>query len=189
MPNASQVGRISASMVRHQSEYFALQGRHGLHRVGAADGIRVGFREAKMLYLALLDQILHRSGHILDGHIRVHAVLVKQIDGLDPQALERCLGHPPDLVWAAVQANAGMWPRDRVVFEPELGGNHHLPAIRLQRFTHQFLVGKRPVHYRGVEEGHAAVDCRMQESDHFLLIGRPVAKTHPHTAQPERRDF
>jgi hypothetical protein len=28
------------------------------------------------------------------------------------------------------------------VFEPKLGGDHHLPAKRLKRFAHQFLVGK-----------------------------------------------
>ena len=68
-----------------------------------------------MLDFACLNQVLDRSRHFFDGHIRVNPVLVKQIDGLDPQALERGIGNPLDLLWAAVQANTGRGPlSDRV---------------------------------------------------------------------------
>ena len=44
-----------------------------------------------MLHLALLNQILHRARDVLDRHVRVDAVLVEQIDGLDPQSAQRAL--------------------------------------------------------------------------------------------------
>ncbi len=84
---------------------FALDCRDRLDGVGAADGFRACFRKAKVLDLACLDQVLHRSRHIFDGHVRVNPVLVKQINGLNPEALERSLGDPLDLLWPAVQAN------------------------------------------------------------------------------------
>ena len=82
-----------------------------------------------------------------------------------------------------------MRPLDRIVFPPELGGDHHLALVGFQRFAHQLFVGERPIHFRSVEEGDAVVDCRVKEIDHFLFVGRRVAKAHPHAAQPESRDF
>ena len=66
--------------------------------MGAADGLRACFRKAEVLHLACLDQFLHRARHIFDGHVRIDAVLVEQIDGLDPQPLERGLGDLLDVL-------------------------------------------------------------------------------------------
>ena len=66
---------------------------------------------------------------------------------------------------------------------PELGGDHHLSLERLQRFAHQFLVRERTVHFRGVEEGDAALDRLVQKVDHLLFVGWRVAKAHSHAAQ------
>ena len=84
-------------------------------------------------------------------------MLVKQIDGLDPQALERRIRNPLDLLWPAIHPNAGMRPLFPVL-PAELGGDHHLTLERLQRFTDQFLIRERPVHFRGIKEGDAALD-------------------------------
>jgi len=40
-----------------------------------------------VLHLPLLDQVLHR-GHVFEGHVRVHTVLVEQVDGVDLEPLE-----------------------------------------------------------------------------------------------------
>jgi hypothetical protein len=47
--------------------------------------------------LALGDQLLHGAGDVLDGHAAVDAALVEQVDPVGVQALERCLGHLPDV--------------------------------------------------------------------------------------------
>ncbi len=67
-------------MTLHQIEYSLCNARDGLNRVGAADLIGVGFGQPEMLHLAGLDQFLHRPGDVFDRHVRVRAVLVKQID-------------------------------------------------------------------------------------------------------------
>ena len=71
------------------------------------------------------------------------------------------------------------------VLPAELGGDHHLSLERLQRFADQFLVRERPIHFRRIEEGDAALDSLVKKSDHLLFVGRLVAKTHSHAAEPE----
>src|SRR5208337_4038004 len=61
---------------------FALQGGYLLNCVGAPDSIRTGFRKAEMFHLAGLNQFLHRTGHVIDGHVLVNAMLIEQINDI-----------------------------------------------------------------------------------------------------------
>ena len=103
-------------MVRHQIEYSLCRAVTGCTAWARRMRSAPDFGQPKVLDLAFPDQILDRAGHIFDGHVRVGPVLVEQIDGLDPQALERGLGDPLDLLRPAVQAHR--WDsapcRDRV---------------------------------------------------------------------------
>ena len=72
--------------------------------MGAADGADPGLRKAEMLDLALGDQFLHRTGDILDRDVRIDAVLIKEIDPVGLEALERRIRHRPDAFGAAVGA-------------------------------------------------------------------------------------
>ena len=83
---------------------LALQGRDGLDRMRAADGLHACLGETEVPDLALLDQLLHRPRDVLDGHVRVDAVLIEQIDGVDVEPLERCLRDLLDVLGPAVQA-------------------------------------------------------------------------------------
>ena len=56
---------------------LALERRHGLDGVGAADRLRAGFGEAEVLDLAFLNQLLHRAGDVFDRHVRIDAVLIE----------------------------------------------------------------------------------------------------------------
>jgi hypothetical protein len=62
----------------------ALQRRHRLDGVRAADGLRPGFRQPEMLHLARTNQLLHRPGYVLDGHVRVNPMLIEQINRFEP---------------------------------------------------------------------------------------------------------
>ena len=107
---------------------LALQRRDRLHRMGAADRLHAGFGQAEVLDLALLDQVLHRAGHVFDRHVRIDAVLVEEIDALGPQPLERGLG---DLLGCARAGCPGRAAgRSPVDVEAELGRDHHLVAER-----------------------------------------------------------
>src|SRR3712207_7381230 len=59
--------------------------------------------------------------HVFDRHVRVYAVLVVEVDGLDPEPPERALGGFLDVLRPTVQAcllSVG------IELEAELGGDH-----------------------------------------------------------------
>jgi hypothetical protein len=67
---------------------LALNGGDRLHGMCAADGAGGRFGEAEVPDLALRDQVLHRARDILDRDVGVDPVLVVEVDGVDPQALQ-----------------------------------------------------------------------------------------------------
>src|SRR4051812_27372663 len=69
----------------------------------AADGIDSRLRQAEVLDLPRLDEFLHSPRHILNGHVRIDPVLVKQVDAVSPETLQRPLYHVADTVRPAVQ--------------------------------------------------------------------------------------
>jgi hypothetical protein len=54
-------------------------------------------------HLAFLHQLGHAADRLLDRNVRVDPVLVKQIDRLQPQALERAFARAPRIRRRAVQ--------------------------------------------------------------------------------------
>ena len=58
----------------------------------------------KCLTLPCLNQFLHRAGDIFDRHVRVNAMLIEQVDGLDLEPLERAFDGLLDVLRPAVQA-------------------------------------------------------------------------------------
>ena len=116
--------------------------------------------------------------------VGIDAVLVEQIDGLDVEPLERCLGHLFDMLGPAIQAAVG------IQLEPELRGDHYLLTKGSEAFAHELFVDKGAVDFRRIEEGHAALDGEMQKSDHLLpVFGGTIGIVHSHAAQPDRRDL
>ena len=84
-----------------------------------------------MLYLAFLDEVFDRSGHILDRHVQIDAMLVEQVNRIYPQAPERSLSYLLDMFRPAIQcappaAVAG------ICFPSEFGGDHDF-ALETER--------------------------------------------------------
>jgi hypothetical protein len=125
--------------------------------------------------------------NLLDRHFRIDTVLIEQIDHVDLQALQRSVRDLPDVLRATVQPGLSTL---RIDPESELRRDRHAPTKRSQCLADEFLVGKRPIDFRGVEEGDAALDRRPDDRGHLLLIARrSVAKAHAHAAEPESRHF
>ena len=144
----------------------------------------------KCLTLPCLDQLLHRARHVFDRHVRVDAVLIEQVDGLDLEPLERALDGLLDVLRPAVQPRRARPLIAAAQVEPELGGDHHLLAEGSEGLAHEFFVRERAVDLGGVEERDAAFDGRPEQGGHLLLVlGRAVGKAHAHAAEPEGRDF
>ncbi len=89
---------------------FALDCCDRLDGVSAANRLCSCFRKAEVLHLPFLNQVLHRSGHVFDWHVRVNTVLIEQIDGIDLESLERGLGDLLDVLWPTIQAHPAAPP-------------------------------------------------------------------------------
>jgi hypothetical protein len=92
-----------------------------------ADGFHPGFGQAKMFHFALLDQFLHRAGHILHRHVRIDPMLIQEIDAISPKPLESGLRDRADIVRLAVDALLHV-----TALEAELRGNDDPVAKRLK---------------------------------------------------------
>ena len=136
---------------------LALQGRHGLHGVRPADGSHTGFGQPEMPDLALLDQILDGSRHVLDRHGGIDAMLIEQIDAIGPEPLQGGLGDLSDVLRPAVEAELAELLAECMT---ELGRDHDLVAERGEGLADNFLILVRAVCLGGIEEGDAALDGR-----------------------------
>ena len=76
--------------------------------------LRTGFGKPEMQNLPFLDEFLHRSGHVFDGHLRIDPVLVVKVDVVGLEAFQRCFDHFPDVGGLAIQAAASAPCRSRI---------------------------------------------------------------------------
>ena len=86
MPSSSTVSSTDSSGSRQNREYSLCSAVTGLDGVGAADGRGAGLGQAEVPDLAGRDELLDRAGDVLDGHLRVDAVLVEQVDDVGAKA-------------------------------------------------------------------------------------------------------
>ena len=68
---------------------FTLQRRHRLNCMCAAYGLCPCFRQSEVLHLAFLNQALHRPRYLFNGHVRIDAMLIEEIDGVDLEPCQR----------------------------------------------------------------------------------------------------
>jgi hypothetical protein len=122
--------------------------------VCATDRVHARFRKPEVLDLPVVNQVLHRSGDVFDGHVRVNTVLIEQVDRIDLEPFERGLGDLLYVRWPAVQAA----PPAGFECEPELGCDHDLMSERGERFANELFIGERSIGFGSVEECDAAFD-------------------------------
>ena len=72
--------------------------------MSATDRIDARLGKAEVLDLAFPDQVLYGSCDVFNGHVRVDAVLVEQIDSVDLETFERRFRGTFYVLSAAVQA-------------------------------------------------------------------------------------
>src|SRR5436309_12641572 len=97
----------------------------------ATDRLSSCFGKAKMFHLALPDQLLHRPSDVFDRHVRINAMLVEQIDGIDFESLEGRIGDLFDMLRSAIQAWRSLHPSRielRIKIKAEFRCYHHLPT-------------------------------------------------------------
>ena len=171
--------------VARPDRVLGLEGRNGMHCVGAADGGGRRLGEPEIADLALRHQLAHRADRLLDRRIGVDPVLVVEVYVIDAEPGERSLAGLADVLGPPVDAALG-----RVVgvaHDAELGGDDGSVAPTGQRLAHQYLVRVGPVHVRGVEEGHTELEGAVDRGDRLLVVAFPVEVRHAHAPQPLAR--
>jgi hypothetical protein len=165
---------------------LALERRNRLNGVCAADRLHAGFGQPEVLDLAFANQVLQRTRDVLDRDVRVHAVLIEEIDAVGPEALQRCLSHIANVRRTAIEACL----LAVLELEPEFRRNHHLVANRPERLADQLFVRQWSVRFGRIEERHATVECRPKDREAvFTGCSGAVAKADAHAAETERRHF
>src|SRR5690349_23497680 len=86
-------------------------------------GLRRGLGDAEMTYLPGLHQLGHDAPGLLDGHVRVDAVLVVEVDVVDAEPAQRRVARGVDVLGAAVEPDEAAV---RPALVAELGGDDHV---------------------------------------------------------------
>ena len=161
--------------------------------------------KTEMAHLAGRDQVLHRAGDVLDGDVRIDAVLVEKIDVVRAEASQHRVRYALDVLRLAVEPAA--FARRRINVKAELGGDHDLVADGRQRFPDQGFVGPGTVDLGSIKQGDAEVVGAANDADALglfrrLAVGRSEAQgpkaefghlkgaqlSHAHLATPIESD-
>src|ERR1700741_1286187 len=88
--DAELPGRLEGllSLFSVQQGIFVLHGGNGMHLVRAMDGLGTRLRQTQRAHFALLDEALHRADRVLDRRIGINAMLVIEVDDVDPEPLQ-----------------------------------------------------------------------------------------------------
>src|SRR5271167_4730837 len=150
--------------------------------MGAPDVRDAGLGETEKSYLPLLDQIADRTGHVLDRHGPIHAVLIKQVYKVGAEAVQAALHRFTNVLGPAVRADDPVAVETRT----ELRSDHYLVASAPERPAEQLLVGKGTIVLRRVEESASQFDRAMNRGDRLTFTRRSVRLTHAHATEADR---
>src|SRR5437763_2954799 len=158
---------------------------------GAPDRAGRGLAEPDVKHLALLDELGHRANRLLDRNLRVHAVLVVEVQAIGPEPLQGSVDRAAHVLGRAVcRADRGHVAGRRLIHAPrELCRDHVLVTVALDRAPDQLLVGQGPVQLRRVEEVDTELERALNRRDRLGLVGRAVEGGHPHASEPEGGDL
>src|SRR5260221_1438715 len=152
--------------------------------MGAADVGYAGLGKTEKSYLALLDQITYRPGHILHRHLWIDTVLIQKVNVIGLESLERAFDGLTDILRPASSFGADLL--SVLETKAKFGADDHLVAPVLERPAEQLLVGEGTIALGRIEEGASDLDGTVQCSDRFLLIGRTIGLAHGHTTETDR---
>src|SRR5918997_4327208 len=123
-----------------------------MHGVGLPDGFWSRLGESEIPDLAGLHELPHCADGLLDGGLRVDAVLVVEVYVVYPEARKRRVAGLPYVVGLAAHAEKAPVFAANVA---ELGGENDLVPAVGYGFADELLVGERAVHVRRVQERYA----------------------------------
>ena len=141
---------------------FALERSNRLYGMCPADGCGARFGQAEVFHLAGVNQILYSSCNIFDGYVEIDTMLVKQVDAIHTQPLQRGISNLLNVFRATVQGGP-LATVAGISFPSKLCRDHDPSAKRFERFTYKLFVVERTVDLGGVKECYAAVHGGVEE--------------------------
>src|SRR5882724_3551072 len=157
--------------------------------MGLANGADPSLGQAEIPHLAFGNKILHRARNIRHRHGWIDTVLIQQVDMVGPEALQHALGGSLDMLGPAVERTEPLAGHEIDVVA-KLGRYHDTLAQWLQRLADEGLVLERPISFRCVKEGHAALHGGADKFDHRRMVWRlSVATGHGHAPETDFGDF
>ena len=116
--------------------------------------------KSQVPHLSLFHQSRHRPNRVFNGHLRVHAMLVVQInrrDAQSPQAGLAALLH----IFRAPAHSARSGVRG-IAHDSKFRRDDYFVAALLDGSTDQLFVAPDAVHVRCIQQGNATVDRRNE---------------------------
>jgi hypothetical protein len=168
-------GERARLVVAGEERVLALQRADRVDRLRPSQRGGGGLGEAEEAHLARADELAHGADRLLDRGLRVHPVLVVEVDRVDPEPLQARVARRADVLRPAVDSPGG---RVAPAHDPELRGHHHARSTAPQRLAHQLLVRVRAVDVGGVEHRHAEVERAVDRGDRLGLVPGPVEVGH-----------
>jgi hypothetical protein len=142
-------------------------------------------------HLALGDQVGDGAGGLLDGDVRVDAVLVVEVDVIGSEALQRAFDGSANVGGTAVDHPRG----GRTVLvgnEPELGRDDDLVAAALNSLADDFFAVEGAVDFCGVDVGDAEVERTVDGANRLGVVEGTfagVCPSHRHRTQTDAGDL
>ena len=155
--------------------------------MGAADRLGSGLGQAEILDLAraLTSSAIAPTVSSI-GTSGIDAVLVVEVDDVEPGAPQARVAGRADIVGSAVDALEAAVLAAHVA---ELGRDHDPLAPLAHDAADQLLVRADAVHVGGVEEGDAEIERAVDRGDRLRLVAAAVEIGHAHAAEAEGGDF
>jgi len=120
--------------------------------------------------LAGRDQVLHRAGDVLDGDVRIDAVLVEQIDVV--RARRRSIASVTRLMCSGLAVEPAAFARRRIKVKAELGGDQGPRCGRAPGLPDQGFVGPGTVDLGSIKQGDPEVVGAANDADALGLFRR-----------------
>ncbi len=146
-----------------------------------ADRLYARFGKADRANFAFIDQVLHRADYILDGNVWIDAMLIKEINCFNTEALQRSFGHGTDIFGAAVHTNRF------AVFnlEAEFRGNGYFIAESLERLAQELFIFIGAINFSRIEECDAQIKSTVQCTNGILFFLSAIGIAHAHAAKAD----
>ena len=171
MPSSRQVGRISSSTSRIQSEYSVCSAAIGWTACARRIVAGAASRQPEVSDLAVLHELRHRADGLLDRDLGVDAVLVVEVDVVDAEALAAMRRTPCGRTPASRRCRGRCRRSSRTL--PNFVASTTSSRRSLDRLADEPLVGERAVHVGGVEEVDAEVERAMDGRDRLRVVAPP----------------